>query len=86
MQPIVIAALIAPVAIVFAEFTGTTALDFDGDFLRCPFFLLLGRRKFFAVALSFVAVSFGMFMEYFYRETSSAASAETHPDISESES
>ncbi len=67
MEPLVIAALIAPVAIVFAEFTGTTALVLTVISFGVLFFLL-GRRKFFAVALSFIAVSFGIFMEYFYRK------------------
>jgi rod shape determining protein RodA len=31
-------------------------------------FFLLSRKKLFAVTLSFVAVSFGLFMEYFYRK------------------
>jgi rod shape determining protein RodA len=67
MQPIVIVALIAPVAIVFAEFTGTTALLLTVISFGILFFLL-SRKKFFAVSLSFVAVSFGIFMEYFYRK------------------
>lgn len=67
MQPIVIVALIAPVAIVFAEFTGTTTLLLTVISFGILFFLL-SRKKFFAVSLSFVAVSFGIFMEYFYRK------------------
>ncbi len=67
MQMIVIAALIAPVAIVIAEFTGTTALLLTVVSFGVLFFLL-SRKKLFAVTLSFVAVSFGIFMEYFYRK------------------
>ncbi len=67
LQPIVIVALIAPVAIIFAEFTGTTALIITVIAFGLLFFFLSGRRLF-AVTLSFVAVSFGLFMEYFYKK------------------
>jgi rod shape determining protein RodA len=67
MQPIVIVALIAPLAIIFAEFTGTTALVITVVAFGLFFFVLSGR-KLFAVTLSFVAVSFGLFMEYFYKK------------------
>ncbi len=67
LQPIVMVALIAPIAIIFAEFTGTTALVLTVVGFGLLFFFL-GRRKLFAVTLSFVAVSFGLFMEYFYRK------------------
>jgi rod shape determining protein RodA len=67
LQPIIIVALIAPIAIIFAEFTGTTALVITIVFIGLCFFFLSGRRLF-AVTLSFVAVSFGLFMEYFYRK------------------
>ncbi len=66
MSPIVVAALIAPVAIIFAEFTGTTVLILTVISFGVLFFLL-SRKKLFAVTLSFVAASFGIFMEYFYR-------------------
>lgn len=67
MRPIVIAALIAPVAIVFAEFTGTTALLLTVISFGVLFFLL-SRKKLFAITLSFVTAAFGIFMEYFYRK------------------
>jgi rod shape determining protein RodA len=67
LQPIVIVALIAPVAIIFAEFTGTTVLVITVIAFGLLFFFL-SRRKLFAVTLSFVAVSFGLFMEYFYKK------------------
>ncbi|MCL4511411.1 MAG: rod shape-determining protein RodA [Bacteroidetes bacterium] len=67
LQPIVIVALIAPIAIVFAEFTGTVTLLLTVLVFGILFFLL-SRKKLFAVTLSFVAVSFGLFMEYFYRK------------------
>ncbi len=67
LQPIVLASLVAPVAIVFAEFTGTTVLVMTVIAFGILFFVL-SRKKLFAVTLSFVAVSFGLFMEYFYRK------------------
>lgn len=67
LQPIVIVALVAPMAIIFAEFTGTTALVVTVIGFGLLFFFLSGR-KLFAVTLSFVAVSFGLFMEYFYKK------------------
>jgi len=67
LQPIIIVALFAPIAIVFAEFTGTTALLLTVVAFGILFFIL-SRKKLFAVTLSFVAVSFGLFMEYFYKK------------------
>jgi rod shape determining protein RodA len=67
LQPIVIVGLLAPLAIVFAEFTGTSTLIITVICLGLLFFLL-SKRKLFAVTLSFVAVSFGLFMEYFYKK------------------
>jgi rod shape determining protein RodA len=67
LKPIIIVGLIAPVAIVFAEFVGTTALFLTVLAFGILFFLL-SREKLLAVTLSFVAVSFGIFMEYFYRK------------------
>ncbi len=67
LPPIVVVGLIAPVAIVFAEFTGTAALLMTVVIFGVLFFIL-SRKKLFAVTLSFVAVSFGLFMEYFYRK------------------
>jgi len=67
LQPIVIVALIAPIAIIFAEFSGTTVLIVTVVAFGLMFFFL-SRRKLFAVTLSFVAVSFGLFMEYFYKK------------------
>ncbi len=67
LPPIVVVGLIAPVAIVFAEFTGTATLLITVVVFGVLFFVL-SRKKLFAVTLSFVAVSFGLFMEYFYRK------------------
>ncbi len=67
LPPIVVVALIAPVAIIFAEFTGTAVLLITVVAFGILFFVL-SRKKLFAVTLSFVAVSFGLFMEYFYRK------------------
>jgi len=67
LQPVIIVALIAPIAIIFAEFSGTTALVVTVVAIGLCFFFLSGR-KLFAVTLSFVAVSFGLFMEYFYKK------------------
>lgn len=67
LQPLVIVALIAPIAIIFAEFTGTSTLLITVVAFGVLFFLL-SRKKLFAVTLSFVAVSFGLFMEYFYKK------------------
>ncbi|HUI30108.1 MAG TPA: rod shape-determining protein RodA [Candidatus Acidoferrales bacterium] len=67
LQPIIIVGLIAPLAIIFAEFSGTTVLVITVISLGLLFFFLSGRRLF-SVTLSFVAVAFGLFMEYFYKK------------------
>ncbi len=67
LPPIVVVALVAPLAIVVAEFTGTAVLIITVIAFGVLFFLL-SRKKLFAVTLSFVAVSFGLFMEYFYKK------------------
>ncbi len=67
LQPVIIVALIAPLVIVIAEFTGTAVLVFTVVAFGVLFFVL-SRRRLFAVTLSFVAVAFGLFMEYFYRK------------------
>ncbi len=67
LPPIVIVALVAPLAIVVAEFTGTAVLLITVVAFGVLFFIL-SRKKLFAVTLSFVAVAFGLFMEYFYRK------------------
>ncbi len=67
LQPIVIVALVAPLVIVVAEFTGTAALIITVLAFAVLFFLL-SRKKLFAVTLSFVVAAFGLFMEYFYRK------------------
>ncbi len=67
LPPIVVVALIAPIAIVIAEFTGTAVLLITVVSFGVLFFIL-SRKKLFAITLSFVAVSFGLFMEYFYKK------------------
>ncbi|MCL4539616.1 MAG: rod shape-determining protein RodA [Bacteroidetes bacterium] len=67
LPPIVVVALVAPVAIVIAEFSGTVVLLITVVAFGVLFFLL-SRKKLFAITLSFVAVSFGLFMEYFYKK------------------
>lgn len=67
LQPVIVVALLAPIAVVIAEFTGTipmiiTVVTFG------ILFLILSQKKLFAVTLSFVVVSFGLFMEYFYKK------------------
>ncbi|MCL5268054.1 MAG: rod shape-determining protein RodA [Bacteroidetes bacterium] len=67
LPPIVVVALVAPIAIVIAEFTGTAVLLITVVAFGVLFFIL-SRKKLFAITLSFVAVSFGLFMEYFYKK------------------